>query len=63
MVGIAVAVSAPALEIQFLHVDLGPELRRSVMERARVRERLTFRWMLAGFLFFSAHRARLHFWQ
>lgn len=35
MVGIAVAVSAPALEIQFLHVDLGAELRRSVMERAK----------------------------
>lgn len=58
MAGDAVAVSAPALEIQFSHVDLGAELRRSAMERAGVREQLTLCWMLAGFgvVFFFAHR-------
>lgn len=61
MVGDAAAVSAPALEIQGLHTDLVAE-RRSVMRRAGVRKELTLHWMLAGFLGFFAHRARLHFW-
>lgn len=57
MAGDAVAVSAPALEIQFSHVDLGAELRRSAMERAGVREQLTLCWILAGFgvFFFFFH--------
>jgi len=61
VVGDAVAMSAPALQVLFLHADLGAELRRSATERAGVREQLTLCWMLAGFLGFFAHRAKLHF--